>query len=187
MNRIHRWICRSEQWKRKLETQVLPWTLEGADLGEDVLEIGPGPGLTTDILSRRVPHLTAVELDARLARQARWRVDGESARIVRGDGTALPFKSGCFSGAVCFTMLHHVPSADLQNRLLAEAARVLRPGGVFTGVDSLGSLRMQILHLWDTLVPIDPATFGARLERAGFANPRITVDGSRFRFTARKP
>lgn len=186
MNRIHRWICRSDQWKTTLETEILPWTLADVDLGESVLEIGPGPGLTTEILSRRIPHLTAVELDARLARRARQRVAAGHARIIRGDGTALPFESGCFSGAVCFTMLHHVPSVALQNKLLAEVARVVRPGGAFAGVDSLGGFKMQILHVWDTLVPIDPATFGARLEGAGFANPQITVNGSRFRFTAHK-
>lgn len=187
MNRIHRWLCGSERWKTRLESEILPWTLAGVDPGNNVLEIGPGPGLTTELLSGMFLHVTGLELDARLARRARQRLAGKDVSIVRGDGTALPFATGSFSGAMCFTMLHHVPSTALQDKLLEEAARVLRPGGVFAGVDSLGSLTMQILHLGDTLVPIDPATLAGRLELAGFTNPQITVNGRRFRFTARKP
>lgn len=187
MNRIHRWICGSDRWQSKLETEILPWALDGVDLGERVLEIGPGPGLTCEILSRRIAGITAVELDTRLARRAHERLKGTTARIVCADGTKLPLKSAAFSGAVCFTMLHHVPSPALQDRLLAEAARVLRPGGVFAGVDSLSSFTMKVLHLWDTLVPIDPATFERRLEAAGFTRPVMAVNGTRVRFAAYKP
>jgi ubiquinone/menaquinone biosynthesis C-methylase UbiE len=48
-----------------------------------------------------------------------------------------------FDGVVCFTMLHHVPSALLQYRLLAEVARVLRPGGVFAGTGSRSSRKIS--------------------------------------------
>jgi SAM-dependent methyltransferase len=40
----------------------------------------------------------------------------------------MSFPVAAFDGAVCFTMLHHVSSEAMQNRLLAEVARVLRPG-----------------------------------------------------------
>ena len=43
------------------------WALGDAQLGEDVLEIGPGYGATTDVLSESVPNLTAVEIDSDLA------------------------------------------------------------------------------------------------------------------------
>ncbi|MBP1770240.1 MAG: methyltransferase type 11, partial [Candidatus Aminicenantes bacterium] len=52
MNLFHRRLCRSEKWKRKLGDDILPFALKGVDLGDDVLEIGPGPGLTTEFLSR---------------------------------------------------------------------------------------------------------------------------------------
>jgi len=48
MNRLHRWYCKSGHWKRTVENQILPWALDGIDLGESVLEVGPGPGVTTD-------------------------------------------------------------------------------------------------------------------------------------------
>jgi hypothetical protein len=39
------------------------WVTGGKELGDEVLEIGPGPGATTEALRRQVPHLTAVEID----------------------------------------------------------------------------------------------------------------------------
>jgi 16S rRNA A1518/A1519 N6-dimethyltransferase RsmA/KsgA/DIM1 with predicted DNA glycosylase/AP lyase activity len=42
---------------------VIPWALDGLDPGADVLELGPVPGLTTDVLRERTARLTAVELD----------------------------------------------------------------------------------------------------------------------------
>jgi hypothetical protein len=78
--------------------------------------------------------------------------------------------------------------APVQDRLLSEVARVLRPGGVFAGTDSLYSRSFRLLHLFDTMVVIDPATFAARLRTAGFDD--INVDVMKpyaFRFRARKP
>jgi ubiquinone/menaquinone biosynthesis C-methylase UbiE len=43
----------------------------------------------------------------------------------------MPFGESEFSGAVSFTMLHHVPSQELQNKVFAEVLRVLKPGGFF--------------------------------------------------------
>ena len=56
------------------------------------------------------------------------------------------FPDGRFSAALSFTMLHHVPSAELQDRLFAEVARVLQPGGFLAGVDSLDSEDFRALH-----------------------------------------
>jgi hypothetical protein len=39
----------------------------------------------------------------------------------------LPFKGDSFSGAVAFTMFHHVLSVELQNKLIREICRVIRP------------------------------------------------------------
>jgi SAM-dependent methyltransferase len=76
---------------------------------------------------------------------------------------------------------------NLQNRLLAEAARVLRPGGIFIGIDSLGSPLFRLFHLFDTMVLVDPCTFPHRLRAAGFANPQVDVVANGFRFRAQKP
>lgn len=51
------------------------------------------------------------------------------------DATAMSLAAGAFDGAVSLTMLHHVPSVELRDRLLNEVARVLRRGGAFVGAD----------------------------------------------------
>ncbi len=98
---------------------------------------------------------------------------------------SLPDES--FDGAVCFTMLHHVPSVAKQDCLLREVARVLRPGGLFAGTDSLYSRSFRLLHLFDTMVVVDPGTFAARLKAAGFGEIHVDVmEPYAFRFRARK-
>src|SRR5688500_8161916 len=129
MNRLHMWYCRSAGWSRRVERDLLPWALNGVELGDAVLELGPGPGVTTRLLATRVRALTAIELDPVLATRLR----NEGYDVVEGEATALPFGDATFSAVVCFTMLHHLPDPAAQDRLFAEASRVLRTGGVFAG------------------------------------------------------
>jgi hypothetical protein len=84
-------------------------------------------------------------------------------------------------------MLHHLPSIALQDRLLNEAFRVLRPGGTFAGADSLDSFLFRLVHLRDTMTLIDPVTFPQRLARAGFEDVQVEIDSRAFRFLARRP
>ena len=186
MNRLHRWFCRSGSWKRKLEDEILPWSLSGVDLGDEVLEVGPGPGLTTDWLQHRCRSITCIEVDPDLAHSLSLRTLNTNITVQCGDATVMPFSESTFSSVVSFTMLHHIPSSALQDRLFAEAYRMLKPGGVFAGVDSLWSPFMMIVHLQDTMVLVDPATLTARLEAAGFRDVAIKVGAGRFRFVARR-
>lgn len=189
MNRFHRWYCRSGHWRHELHHEVLPWALEGVSLGDDVLEVGPGPGLATDVLARRTPAVTALEIDDALATALRLRYAdperGSGVEVVTGSATAMPFEDGRFSAVVSFTMLHHVDSAEQQDRLLAEAHRVLRPGGWFCGTDSVSSVAFRLAHLRDTMVLVDPATFAGRLEAAGFGSVEIGRRRRAFRFRGR--
>jgi ubiquinone/menaquinone biosynthesis C-methylase UbiE len=187
MNLVHRWLCNSALWRSSAEKRILPWALEGLDLGTQVLEIGPGPGVTSQSLYTRVPQLTCIEVDSKYAAALSRRMSGKNVRVLCGDGTAMPLPDTHFDAVVCFTMLHHVSSIALQDRLLAEAARVLRPSGIFAGVDSLSSSVFRLIHLFDTLVAIDPSTFSSRLKVAGFENILIDVGPHAFRFRARKP
>jgi ubiquinone/menaquinone biosynthesis C-methylase UbiE len=166
---------------------MMPGVVGEKDLGDHVLEIGPGPGLTTDWLRERVPSLTAIEIDEKLAASLKARMEGTNVTVVEGDATAMPFPDASFSSAVSLTMLHHVPSAELQDRLLAEACRVLRPGGILIGSDSTPNFLWNVFHLFDTRTPIDPDGFAARLEAAGFADAKVRRGGSHFDFVATKP
>ena len=158
--------------------------LEGIDLGDNLLEVGPGPGLTTDFLRTRVAQMTAIEVDSRLADSLKRRMRGTNVRVVEGDATNIPFEDESFSAVVSLTMLHHVPSVALQDRLLAEVYRVLRPNGLFAGMDSTWNLRFHLIHLGDTMVVVDPNTLGARLAAVGFRNVVIDRTKRRFRFRA---
>jgi SAM-dependent methyltransferase len=187
MNLAHRWLCRSAYWRKAVETYILPWVLDGLDIGANVLEVGPGPGVTTDLLRGRVERLTGVEIDRAFADSLSRRMSGHNVTVVRQDATAMSFPDAAFDGAVSFTMLHHVSSEAMQNRLLAEVARVLRPGGVFAGADSLYSRSFRLLHLFDTMVVVDPCTFPERLRKAGLDDVQVDVlKPYAFRFRARK-
>jgi SAM-dependent methyltransferase len=185
MNRYHRRLCRSPRWSAFMAGTVLPRALDGIDLGPRVLELGPGYGASTRPLAERARSLTVLEYDPLLA--ARLRAGLGSARVVRGDATSMGFGAGSFSAVVCFTMLHHLPGAAAQDRLFAEAARVLRPGGVFAGTDSRPSLRWRLIHLGDICTPVDPGTLPCRLEAAGFARVVVDADERLARFVAYTP
>jgi len=187
MNLLHHWLLNSDCWKRTVREQIVPWSLAGVELGDNLLEIGPGPGVTTDLLRRSHPRVTCIEIDCKLADGLRRRLGEGNVTVVNGDAAALPFPDNSFTGAVAFTMLHHVPSPKLQDRILAEVCRVLRPGGVFAGTDSRWGLMMPIVHLFDTMVLVPPETMRARLQAAGFTDVAVETAKSRFRFSARKP
>lgn len=160
-----------------VRSTLLPWALGEADLGDDVLEVGPGYGATTDVLSDQVPRLTAVEIDEELAAMLEDRFAGRpTVTIVRGDATALDFPAGRFSGAASFTMLHHVPTEQLQDRLFSEVARVLRPGGVFVASDSVARPDLKAHHEGDTYNPVDPGRLEERLSAAGFGSVELRTN-----------
>jgi ubiquinone/menaquinone biosynthesis C-methylase UbiE len=104
---------------------------------------------------------------------------------VHADATTMPFPDERFSAALSFTMLHHVPTPELQDRLLAEVARVLRPGAVLAGVDSLDSDEFRGLHEGDICVPIPPEGLEGRLREAGFSQAEVEVNEYAVRFRAR--
>jgi SAM-dependent methyltransferase len=175
MNEGHK-ACDSAEWRAAVKNEIIPWALGSVDLGDDVLEIGPGYGATTDVFAEMLPRLTSVEIDPELAARLQAMYEGTHVEVVLGDATQLSFADGRFSGAVCFSMLHHVPSPELQDRLFAEAARVMRPGAPIIALDSLGSDQIRAFHEGDTYQPIDPDTLPARLQDSGFIDVDIRVN-----------
>lgn len=187
MNVLHRWLCGSTGWAKMAREKLLPWALHELDLGSNVLEVGPGYGATTAVLVDRIGPLTALEVDPVLVDRLRVRLP-RSVKVVEGDGTAMPLPDNEFSAVLCFTALHHVPSPELQDKMFAEVHRVLRPGGVFAGSDSIATLPFRLLHVGDTMVPVDPTTLPDRLAEVGFVDTEVDqAAGRTFRFRARKP
>ncbi len=117
--------------------------LDGADLrpGTRVLEIGCGTGTVLLTARRRCPdaELTGLDPDPGALRRARRKADraGVPVRLDRGFAADLPYPDGSVDRVLSAFMLHHLDPADLP-RALAEAHRVLVPGGSLHVVDIAG-------------------------------------------------
>jgi SAM-dependent methyltransferase len=165
--------CASDDWRRLVHETILPVALQDVQLGDAAIEIGPGPGFTTDILRTKTAHLTAVEIDEGLAQGLAARLAGGNVDVVVGDATALQFDADRFSGAASFHMLHHIEPADAQDRVFAELARVLAPGGTLVAADGIYSEGSALFHEDDTYNPIDPEELESRLTAVGFGGVQV--------------
>src|ERR1700734_810754 len=185
MNENHAKLMPSQEWFAHIQDEVLPQATAGVSLGSDLLELGPGWGAATEWLGPRVARLVAVESE----QESVTPLGGQDARgnvsVVLGDAAALEYPDASFDTVATFTMLHHVPTRALQDRVLAEAFRVLRPGGVFLGSDSLPSGGLPQFHEGDTYNPVEPAAFLTRLQTVGFDAITLHV-AYNLVFTARK-
>ena len=186
MNAAHLEVCASQEWKDALRDDILPFALRNARLGDDVLEVGSGPGMTTDLLREDLPKLTCCELDEALASSLAERLAGTNVEVVNADATDMPFDDGRFTGAVCFNMLHHVPTVDLQDRLFAEVARVLQPGAAFVACDGLPNPDLEAFHEGDTYNPIELDAVTPRLEAAGFRDVEVRANDDGWAANARR-
>ena len=96
-----------------------------------------------------LPHLpvqhryTGLDLTAAMLGRASARSGPASVRYVRGDAQGMPFADASFDAAVLHLILAVVPHPDL---CLAEAARVVRPGGALLVFDKF--LRPGERALW---------------------------------------
>jgi SAM-dependent methyltransferase len=176
MNENHASLCPSAEWAEYIQSEILPTLTGHADLGEKMLEIGPGPGAATGWLCNRVKQLTALEIDGAAAAQLTERFAGRNVEVAVGDATRMKYQDAAFDSVGCFTMLHHVPTQTLQNKIFAEALRVLRPGGVFIASDSLPGDDLHHFHVGDTYNPVEPGTIVSRLQTIGFARLTIMVN-----------
>jgi SAM-dependent methyltransferase len=187
MNETHLHYLASPEWAARLEADLLPWIELVADLGDDVLEVGPGPGLTTDILRRRAASVTAIEIDHALAVDLADRLRNTNVDVLEGDATAMQFESNRFSAATAFSVLHHVPSTTGQDQILSEILRVLAPGAGLFATDARDLDMIRDAHHGDIFLPLPADTLVARLESVGFSEVELDIAEYEIRFAARKP
>lgn len=185
MNEHHRICCGGPEWAALVRESVVPWVTRGMALGDHLLEVGPGYGATTDVLRGMVPRLTSVEIDDALAAALVTRFAATNVTILHADATKLPFEDGHFSAAICMTMLHHVPTLELQDEILSAMARVVAPGGAVMGSDNLDNALFREAHIGDTCNPVDPAGLQQRLERIGLRDVVVETNPFAFRFAGR--
>ena len=96
--------------------------------GRDVVDIGCGGGALVRALTERGGRVTGVEISESQLAAAVEQDDGSGARYLVGRAEQLPLDDSSVDIAVFMRSFHHVPQEQL-GAALAEARRVIRPGG----------------------------------------------------------
>lgn len=142
----------------------MPWVRQEVGEGARWLDLGCAYGFLVEE-SRRA-GFRAVGLDAsRFAlSQASAHAREAAGRVLQGHAEALPFPDDAFDVVSAFDLLEHVPRPE---RLLAEAARVLRPGGLLLAAtpDPILFDRHEPTHVAERV----PSWWVRELERLGFS------------------
>src|SRR5205823_3687408 len=95
----------------------------------DVLEIGCGTGVHAKLLAAAGARLTAIDLTPTAVELTKRRLElaGLDADVREADAESLPFADESFDFVWSWGVVHHSEDTDA---VLAEIARVLRPGGL---------------------------------------------------------
>lgn len=114
----------------RLEPYIPAFANWSAMAGKDVLEIGVGLGSDHEQFARAEARLTGVDLTPRAIEHSRKRLAlaGLTSDLKVANAEALPFADASFDHVYSWGVLHHSPDTP---RAIAEAMRVLRPGGSF--------------------------------------------------------
>jgi SAM-dependent methyltransferase len=156
--------------------------------GETVLDLSSGGGIDVILSARRVGlagyafgvDMTDEMLD--LVRRNAIEAGIDNVEFLKGQIEEVPLPDARVDVVISNCVINLSVN---KTAMFAEAFRVLRPGGVFAGSDSQPSLRWRLIHLFDTMVVVDPRTLPERLRAAGFAEAEVEVRDS-LRFRARK-
>jgi ubiquinone/menaquinone biosynthesis C-methylase UbiE len=174
-------------FERQWLVNVILWGNFGRlrDAALDALAAAPGeplPGRTLQIacvygdLTRRLSQRIAPDgslevvdvLPLQLANLDRKLQAGHAVRLTHGDSTALAHPAASFDRALLFFLLHEQPEAA-RRATLAEALRVVRPGGRIVIVDyhrphALNPLFLPMVGILRTLEPFALDLWGNELE-----------------------
>lgn len=101
-----------------------------------VIDIGCGRGDLAAALVRRGYSVTGIDPQEVALASARARAPG--ADFIACEARAIPARDGSFGAAVFVNSLHHLPGPDMLPGL-AEAWRLLRPGGVLLVIEPLAT------------------------------------------------
>jgi SAM-dependent methyltransferase len=132
----------------------------------DVLEIGSGDGVIAQLIAPRARTVSLLDRSPKMIEAARRRLgDHDALKFVVGDMHDLPFSDSSFDEVLCFNALTF---AERPERALAEAARVLRPGGKLGVVTLALHSQVQVTAGYSHVnAGFRPAELRAMLEQAG--------------------
>lgn len=191
MPAIARAFTTSAPYRLVARRVVLPWVLQGEHPAGEGLEIGAGSGAMTAQLLTAFPSLrmVATDYDADMVARAQQVLAsfGDRARVQRADAADLPFGDGRFTFVLSAAMLHHVVAWE---KALAEAVRVLCPGGLLIGYDLLDTAPVRLLHFGGghDVRLLRPEQLDTELRRLSVTGVRIRPSAGRLiaRFAASK-
>src|SRR6201995_5481355 len=171
---------------------TLPWSLQDVQPSGEGLEIGAGVGALTAQLLTLYPRfrMVATDADAEQVGMAEQVLSsfGRRASVQRADAVALPYPDGRFDLVLSAAMLHHVIEWD---KALAEAVRVLRPGGKLVGYDVSDTAAGRLIRVGERqgTTLLRPDQLESALSRLGLTDlqTRTALAGTVMRFSARKP
>lgn len=118
---------------------MLPLVLEGIDLGQDMIEVGPGFGLATDVLRHRVTNLIAVDIEPALAGGLARRLAGTNVTVLQADctaGTRAPQHCGDVPTDVARVVLGDPPPWVLVFVTVKEGAICISAGSMAVSADA---------------------------------------------------
>jgi SAM-dependent methyltransferase len=174
MPRVTNYDSISSQYDRRYQGQEYPGTeqalFEFVTSKEKLaaLEVGCGTGHWLKVLGGHIGFLTGLDLSANMLQRARQ--ETLDVPLIRGRAEELPYRSRCFERVFCLNAFHHF--AD-KLKFLAEARRVLRPGGglMIVGLDPhVGLDRWWVYDYFLETLELDrqryPATQGLRADLA---------------------
>lgn len=125
------------------------------EAGQDVLDVGCGPGALTAELVRRLgaEHVTAVDPSESFVEACRERHPGVDVRLGRAE--ELPYEDGRFDAALAQLVLHFVSDPEAA---AGEMRRVVRPGGlVAASVWDIGDGMRMLRVFWDAARAVQPS------------------------------
>lgn len=136
-------------------------TLKGAR----VLDVGCGDGALVRVMARAGAKVTGLEISEDQLVRARAASPAADESYQVGRAEALPFDHQTFDIVVIFNSLHHVP-VEVQDKALAEAARVLESGGYLFVMEPLAEgASFELVRPVDDETEVRAAAYGA-LKRA---------------------
>ena len=179
------WWSDDIRWVRTLKRMVdgrLPYFERFVDWRDkDVLDVGCAGGFMSEAIAKRGGRVTGIDPAEKAIEAAREHAvaEGLDIRYDTGFGESLPYEDDAFDIVVCVDVLEHVSDRP---KVLAEIARVIRPGGTFC-LDTINRnplarlaaitvaedvLRLLPKGTHDPDMFIRPDELAAELRKAGF-------------------